>query len=188
MTARAPQSSRLDACISPTARDALAPGSRDRLIAQESLRIRWHQIFDRIPLLSARLPDTTDLYEAFLEWAVAGHRRLDWRMHLHFLEFLEYLECRDGGGAGVPLRPQDHIELLAASAARWFASPEHRQRGLALTTAALAPKVVVALKGDAPLERGRVKLAQLPGLEPAPGIHWALSGPGDFAVLTWSTL
>ncbi|MEU3406237.1 hypothetical protein ABZ766_20175 [Streptomyces sp. NPDC006670] len=186
MTARAPQSSRLDACISPTARDSLAPGSRDRLIAAESLRIRWHQLFDRIPLLSARLPDTTDLYEAFLEWAVAAgaaDRRLDWRMHLHFLEFLESAE-----GGGTALRPQDHIELLAASAARWFASPEHRQRGLALTTAALAPKVVVALKGNAPLERGRVKLAQLPGLEPAPGIHWALSGPADFAALTWTAL
>ncbi|MFH7593744.1 hypothetical protein WDV06_01385 [Streptomyces racemochromogenes] len=183
MTVRAPQSSRLDACISPTARDSLAPGSRDRLIAQESLRIRWHQLFDRIPLLAARLPDTTDLYEAFLEWAVAAGRRLDWRMHLHFLEFLEA-----GDGEGAALRPQDHIELLAASAARWFASPDHRQRGLALTTGATAPKVVVALKGHAPLERGRVKLAEVPGLEAAPGIRWSLSGPGDFAVLTWNPL
>lgn len=142
MTARAPQSSRLNACISPTARDSLTPGSRDRLIAQEALRIRWHQLFDRIPQLAERLPDTTDLYEAFLEWAVAAGRRLDWRMHLHFLEFLN--------NEGIALQPQDHIELLAASAARWFASPEHRQRGLALTTGTTAPKVVVALKGRSP--------------------------------------
>ncbi|MER7850196.1 hypothetical protein ABTZ03_40400 [Kitasatospora sp. NPDC096077] len=180
MTAPAPQSSRLDACISPTARDSLAPGSRDRLIAQESLRIRWHQLFDRIPRLAERLPDTTDLYEAFLDWAVAAGRRLDWRMHLHFLEFLD--------GRGIALRPQDHVELLAASAARWFASPEHRHRGLALTTGTTAPKVVVALKGRIPLERGRVKLAEVPGLDPAPGIRWSLSRSGDFAVLTWSPL
>ncbi|WP_327283870.1 hypothetical protein [Streptomyces sp. NBC_01205] len=180
MTARAPQSSRLNACISPTARDSLTPGSRDRLIAQEALRIRWHQLFDRIPQLAERLPDTTDLYEAFLEWAVSAGRQLDWRMHLHFLEFLN--------NEGIALQPQDHIELLAASAARWFASPEHRQRGLALTTGTTAPKVVVALKGRSPLERGRVKLAQVPGLEPAPGIRWSLSRSGDFAALDWSPL
>ncbi|MFB6617136.1 hypothetical protein ACIGFK_35935 [Streptomyces sp. NPDC085524] len=180
MTARAPQSSRLNACISPTARDSLTPGSRDRLIAQESLRIRWHQLFDRIPHLAERLPDTTDLYEAFLERAVAAGRRLDWRMHLHFLEFLD--------GEGIALRPQDHIELLAASAARWFASPEHPQRGLAVTTGTTAPKVVVALKGRSPLERGRVKLAEVPGLEPVPGIRWSLSRSGDFATLDWSPL
>ncbi|MEU3313107.1 hypothetical protein ABZ743_10655 [Streptomyces sp. NPDC006662] len=183
MTVRAPQSSRLDACISPTARDSLAPGSRDRLIATESLRIRWHQLFDRIPLLAARLPETSELYEGFLEWAVAAGRRLDWRMHLHFLEYLE-----GPGGGGAALRTQDHIELLAASAARWFASPEHRQRGLALTTGTTAPKVVVALKGHAPLERGRVKLAEVPALKPEPGIRWSLSPSGDFAVLDWSPL
>ncbi|MBM9622484.1 hypothetical protein ACFU9F_05095 [Streptomyces zhihengii] len=169
----------LDAYLSPAARDALPAGGRARLIAQEALRIRWHQLFDRVPALTARLGDTVRVYDAFLEWADAGDRVLDWRMHLHFLDHLTERE--------VPLDEADHTELLAAAAARWFAASGYGERGLALTSSLLAPKVVVGVKGAGPLDRARVKLARVPGLEPEQGVRWCLSPRGDFGEFVWRT-
>lgn len=177
MSEHVQQSALRNAFLSPAARDALPAGSRARLVAQDALRIRWHQLFDRVPVLTARFEDTTELFDSFLEWALAADRPLDWRMHLHFLTYLTE--------RGESLGEAEHTELAAAAVARWFAASGNNARGVAVTTAALAPKLVVGIKGKGARDRARVKLSLLPGLTPEPGVRWCVSADGAFGEFAW---
>lgn len=98
------------AFLNPTLARKLPSDSRTRVLAEQSLRLIWHAVFDDCPTLGAAQSGDADAFEAF---CIAGHDAgwpTDWRLPLSYLAWI--------AETGRPDRLHFR-ELLSSAAARW---------------------------------------------------------------------
>lgn len=147
---------------------ALTAGTRERQMAELSLRAVWHALFDPCPQLRGLCPpDAADLFERFLDQAEEARCSMGWSLHLHLLEWV-LREPRYGPQVTEGMI----IEALAAAASRWAIYDKSLSGGLVLGCQRLGDRVVAGWKCHTPEEVRGVTLLRL---ETAPQLEHFLA-------------
>lgn len=142
----------IELLFSPREVKKLPLKSVERTIAQCSLRMFWHRVFDPCSKLRESTNNNTIFFEDFMEWANANDINFDWKTHLYLLKWTR------NSDRYLRLNEELYIEILAASAQRWCVSDFSKDISIFVYTPLLPYNAIWARKNISTYEGPKCKL------------------------------